>query len=301
MVADGQLEGVVAEPTLEALAGLLVGRVDVEDLTVQVDRVRGRAELVLRQDAEAQQEAGAGLGVVVRRGGELTPEDVGQRLPLLLLQVHAVERAEGTEVLDAGGEHRLVGGDGLLGVTGLLLDAADVGLDRPTIVVAGRERQLGAEDVEQVFLATEREVQALERGEGDGLLAVDLEDRLVGGEGGVEVAQALLVDLRQLEAQRDALGIGAVLLDAGLEGLDELAPRADLLAEAEHVVADVGLRVVLGERLTVVAERERVIVAMRSARSARRRRSCWRSAGSWLWLSLILRGTEMCRSSFASS
>ena len=253
----GELEALVAEPTLEATTRLLVGGVDLEHLTVQLDRVGGDAELVLGEDAEAQQQPAAGVVGGGRR--ELAPEDVGQLVPLALGQVHAVERREGAEVLDAGGQHGLVGGDRLLDVPGLLEDAADVGLDGAALVVFVGERELGAEDVEQVLLAAEREVEALERGEGRRLLAVDLEDRLVGRERGVEVADPLLVDLRQLEALRDALGIGAVLLDATLERLDELGPRADLLTETEHVVANVGLGVVLGEGLAVVAEGQRVV------------------------------------------
>jgi hypothetical protein len=54
-------------------------------------------------------------------------------------------------------------------------------------------------------------------------------------------------------------GSRAVLLDAGAQRLDELAPRADLLAEPDHVVEDVALRVVLGEGLAVVTEGQRLI------------------------------------------
>ncbi len=65
------LERVVLEATLEPLARLLVGGVDVEDLAEQVDGVGRRVQLVLLDDAEAEQQGRAGLDLVGRGDLEL--------------------------------------------------------------------------------------------------------------------------------------------------------------------------------------------------------------------------------------
>ena len=257
---DDRLQGVGLEVALEALASLFVGGIDGEDLPEELDGVGGRGQLVLLDDAEAEQERGADVGLIPARDRELPPQDVRQLDPLALAEVEAIEGRQGVRILHAGREHGLVGGDRRLDLAELLVDAAHAGLDRPPILVVVRERELGAEHAEQVLLPTEREEEALERGEGGRLLGVDLEDRLVRGERRVEVARALLIDLGELEAQRDAVRIGAVLLDRRAEGLDLLGPGADRLAETEEVPAHVALGVVLGEGLPVEREGRRRIL-----------------------------------------
>jgi hypothetical protein len=97
-----------------AFERLLVVGVEVEHLTIGVDRRRHFAELVLAQRRQAHQQRD--LFVLVVGELQLPRQVVGQRTPLLAAQVQAVERLERLDVGAVGAEHFLVRRDRLVDV-----------------------------------------------------------------------------------------------------------------------------------------------------------------------------------------
>lgn len=245
------------EPSLETISGRVVRGIDLENLAIQLDGLLGLVEAVLHDHAEAQQVLGAGgrIGILVGGDGELALEDSAEVFPPLQVAVDPVESSEHLGVLDAGVEHRVVGLDRLVVMTELFVDRADPSLGRPPLLFVVGERELGVEDREQILFAAERQVQTLQGRERGGLLGVDLDDGLVHRQRGVEVGHVLLVDLRQLEPQGQAVGGFAELLDRELQRLRERLPLVGGLGEALEMLTRVGGGVILFEGLLIEGKR----------------------------------------------
>ncbi len=147
-------------------------------------------------------------------------------------------------------EDRVVELDGLVGLLGLVLvEAGELHADLERLGLALGELELLVVDREQVGEAPRRDVEALERVDGLGILGRRLEDALVARDGRLGVRELLLVGARERAEQRQRVRLVGDLGERRLVGLDELRPVAAVAREATRRLLRPLVRRVLAEAL----------------------------------------------------
>ncbi len=189
-----------AQQSLEGGDGLGVGRVELEDLAVGVDRGRRLAQVGLAQAGQAVLQLDP-LAVVVAQD-ELPGQVVAQVLPELTTDVEPIERAQGRQVVGVGRQHLAVGADrlGRL-VEHLLVDGRDPEQDLEPLLGGLGQLGLLAVDLEQLavlIVAGEDDLEGVERG---AIVGLELEGLLEEADGAIALPQALLVVARDVGRQ----------------------------------------------------------------------------------------------------
>ena len=218
----------VGEERLEGLACTGVLRVQEEDLAVVLERAAGVAGVLLERLSEpvfqVDQLCFGGIEL------DATAQRVDVRLPALELPVEYIQRGERADVGRLVLEHAVVGVDGAIEVLQLgLVELRDLVADLLLLAVVGRELAALLVDPEEIREALRRAIEALERGERVGVLAVGVVDGAIDGERLVDLVHFLDEDATELETQRDGerciARVGGLVDRLAIGALD-LAPLA---------------------------------------------------------------------------
>jgi hypothetical protein len=195
-----ELLRLVGQQRLERSQSGRVGRVDGEGPVVGLDGLARLLELGQAQLAEAQVQVDLGLRVARQR--QLPLEVLGQQGPLAAREVQAVEGNQRLHVLELVGEDLVVGSDRRF----LLLEhlVLQVGDAEPQVLTPSRvagQRHLAAVHAQQVGPVLVAVVELLEGVERGDVVGVDLDGLLVALDRLGAVAEALIVEGRELHQQ----------------------------------------------------------------------------------------------------
>jgi len=204
-LGDLDLHRAAHEHPLERRARLGVRRLGDQNLAVGLDRLR---QVHQRQLVDLRQSEGQRDPLVVRgRDADLPADDCRQLLPLLRAAVQTIERDEGRSAL-AVRLHRLaVGGDGLLGLVGLLfVDAPEAQQEIDLLVRIVDLLQLGGEQGPELAPVPRFGRQPIELEQHVLVGRIDTEGATVDIERRVLVREAPLLDLRHATEQLHLVG-----------------------------------------------------------------------------------------------
>src|SRR5690606_26953418 len=207
----------------EGVEGLHVALVDAEHVQVAVDRTVEVRELAL-VDLALRLEA-ADLVGPVRGRLDVPLVGVDELVPVLHVAIQAGEAVEGLEVVRVDVDDLLETLRRLRVLAELLLPHLRETQEQRDALALGRDDlELALEDLEEALPALRSVVQTLETLEGDEVRVVALVDLTVGRDGLVDLTEAILVALGDLELRLDVRGLrldGASLRD---EDVEELRP-----------------------------------------------------------------------------
>ena len=195
---------------LEGAQGRLVVRLALEDLAIELDRARHVVEVLLVELGDPVLEADR----LVRVAGHLAlaRQHREELRPVLRLLVEDVETRQRLQVVRIELEDLGVRVDRARHVAELaLVDRADLVVDALLLLDVGDQIGLLRVDREQVLPARQVEVAADERVDGAQIVAVDLEDLAVDGDGRLGAIEDVLLDRGRLEE-------GVLLLAAAPRG-----------------------------------------------------------------------------------